>query len=61
MQAFVTLLALAILKNQFGDNRNEWKMIEKKARKFVKLTKIDTKSMSKAIDSYFEWSNIVKI
>ena len=54
MQAFVTLLALAILKNQFGDNRNEWKMIEKKARKFVKLTKVDTKSMSKAIDSYFE-------
>jgi hypothetical protein len=54
MKIFATLLALAILKNQFGDDRDEWKMIEKKAKKFVKDSKIDMKPISKAIDQLFK-------
>ena len=51
---FITLFALAILKHKFGDNRDEWKMIEKKAKKFVKDSKVDSKSISKAIDAIFD-------
>jgi len=32
----ITLLAICILMNLYLEDRDEWKMIEKKARKFVK-------------------------
>ena len=34
-----TVLALLILKNQFPEKKSEWEMIQKKAKKWLKLQK----------------------
>jgi len=52
--AVITLLALIILKQKFMVDRDEWMLIERKAKKFVRSANIDDRQITQKIEKMYE-------